>query len=177
MAITDAFVIIGSSNNYSDYLNATDFDLDDLSEYQDTDVFKMFAVTGIKPLKSDIETTKKVSGAIRTSRYRDDLYRIIYQPFYVNKSDAPNTHKDLLYMDDVILKRKYIWIEIANLGRIGVSEPPSAPGDPDETNFWGYGTLQKHRIMVELFSKSDGENFDKGYDELTQTWQVVPAEE
>lgn len=171
MAITDAFVIIGSSNNYSDYLNATDFDLDDLSEYQDTDVFKMFAVTGIKPLKSDIETTKKVSGAIRTNRYRDDLYRIVYQPFYVDKSDAPNTHKDLLYMDEVILPRKYIWIEVANLSRLGISETEG------ETNFWGYGTLQKHRIMVELYSKSDGENFDKGYDELTQTWQVVPAEE
>lgn len=161
----DSYVIIGSSDDITDYLNAAH--ITDLSTYSDGAIFKMFAVTGVKPMKSGIETTKKVNGTIKTNRFRDDLFKIVYQPFYVNNADNPNTYEDLAYLRDVIFARNYIWIEISNRHRLADSTSET------ESDYWGYGALQRYRVMVELLEESGGENFEKGIDELTQTWQVV----
>lgn len=166
MAIADAYIIIGSSNSFTDFTNGTD-----QTNYTNLNpaIYKAFGVAGVRPAKDMDDVRKFVSGDVRTGRYRKEKFHIKFQPFFVDGATGQNSFKDYLELTEDIVTKKYIWIETVSLSR---------EGDPAESlNYWGFSGAQRHKIMVEIVEESVSPNFDKGIEELTWTVQSIPAEE
>lgn len=176
MAITDGWLIIGSSDDWADYMGSDPIDLEDMGNYINDDIFYRFAVAGIRPIKEPGETRKKIGNNIRASRMRTQKFHITFQPFYVLDRTGENTFKNYLYLTNTISIRDYIWLEVCNLTRLGTTIP-SDPPEAGETNYWGYGTFQRHREMVELVEESVTSNFEKGLEEVTWTVQMITPQE